>query len=238
MTPVWVFPAYPLLIAGPMAGVLVRNVSQPRALQIVISGVTLQGIGFMISAMVYSAFIYRLMTQKLPQEFVRPGMFVSVGPSGFTVSGLINMARSAEHALPADFMGDGKMTAFILQIMANWVGIWLWGLAVWFFLVSVGAHCSCFGHGKMQFAMTWYSFVFPNTALVIATLAVGKAFSSFAINVVGTVIGCALVPLWVFVFWMMVRAVLRRQILWPEKGEDRVEGGWTRRQTTVESSGR
>jgi tellurite resistance protein TehA-like permease len=127
MTPVWVFPAYPLLIAGPMAGVLVRNVSQPRALQIVISGVTLQGIGFMISAMVYSAFIYRLMTQKLPQEFVRPGMFVSVGPSGFTVSGLINMARSAEHALPADFMGDGKMTAFILQIMANWVGIWLWG---------------------------------------------------------------------------------------------------------------
>ncbi|KAH0537070.1 hypothetical protein FGG08_006111 [Glutinoglossum americanum] len=221
-----------------MAGVLAQNMSQPRALQIIIGGVTIQGIGFMISVMVYSAFIYRLMTQKLPQEFVRPGMFVSVGPSGFTVAGLINMAQSAGHALPDDFMGDGKMTAFILRIIANWVGIWLWGLAMWFFLVSVGAHYTCIGHDKMHFAMTWYSFIFPNTALTSATLAVGEVFSSHAINVVGTAIGCALVPLWFFVFWMMVRAVLNKQILWPDKGEDRVEGGWIRRQTTASSSGR
>ncbi len=45
--------------------------------------------GFMVSMMIYLAFIYRLMTQKLPQESTRPGMVVSVGPSGFTVTGVL-----------------------------------------------------------------------------------------------------------------------------------------------------
>jgi tellurite resistance protein TehA-like permease len=180
MTPIWIFPAYPLLIVGPMAGVLVPYISQKKALDIVVGGVALQGIGFMISVMVYSAYIYRLMTQKLPQESVRPSMFVSVGPSAFTVSGLITMAESASHALPSDFMGDGDMAAFVLKIIANWMGVWFWGyvypnsypqpsqhllcdsLAVWFFLVSVGAHYSCVRNREMQFAMTWYSFIFPN----------------------------------------------------------------------------
>ena len=127
MTPVWIFPAYPLLIIGPHAGVLSANLSPSRALDIIVGGFTIQGIGFMVSMMIYSAFIYRLMTQKLPKESLRPGMFVSVGPSGFTVTGVINMAQSAQKALPTDFMGDGPLTASILKVVANWMGLWLWG---------------------------------------------------------------------------------------------------------------
>jgi tellurite resistance protein TehA-like permease len=127
MTPVWIFPAYPLLLVGPLAAVLARNLSQQRSLEVVISGLTLQGTGFMVALMIYSAFIYRLMTQKLPQESLRPGMFVSVGPSAFTVSALINMAGSLDRALPDDFMGNGQLAGFVLKIMANWAGIWLWG---------------------------------------------------------------------------------------------------------------
>ena len=72
-------------------------------------------------------------------------------------------------------------------------------------------------------------------ALVTATLAVGKVFSSHAISVVGTVIGAVLVPLWFFVGWMMIRAVINKQLLWPDKGEDRVEGGWVRRETRMQN---
>src|SRR5581483_3823241 len=119
------------------------------------------------SLMIYSAFLYRLMTQKLPKENLRPGMFISVGPSGFTISGLILMGQQLPKTVPKDFMGlgMGELAGNVSMIMANWVGIWLWGLALWFFLVSVGAHFSCAAQGKMTFAMTWYSFVFPNTAL-------------------------------------------------------------------------
>ena len=74
--------------------------------------------------------------------------------------------------------------------------------------------------------MTWYSFVFPNAALVTATFAVGKAFSSKAIQVVGCVLTVLLIVVWMFVFVMMVRAIILKQILWPQKGEDKDEGGW------------
>jgi len=48
-------------------------------------------------------------------------------------------------------------------------GLWLWGLSIWFFLVSVGSlwkYVLPEHRDKMSFQMTWFSFVFPNTALV------------------------------------------------------------------------
>ena len=41
-------------------------------------------------------------------------------------------------------------------------------LALFFLLVSIGAHWNCIGHGKIPFAMTWYSFVFPQTGLTVS----------------------------------------------------------------------
>ena len=88
MTPIWIFPAYPLLICGPHAGILADHTEGTRSLAIIVGGWVFQGIGFLVSLMIYASFIYRLMTQKLPKESLRPGMFISVGPSGFTISGM------------------------------------------------------------------------------------------------------------------------------------------------------
>lgn len=165
MTPVWIFPAYPLLVIGPHAGVLASKTSGDDALDIIIGGFVFQGIGFLVSLMIYAAFIYRLMTQKLPQESLRPGMFISIGPSGFTIAGVVSMGQQLPRVVPKDFMGPGlgELTGRVSLIMANWMGLWLWGLAWWFFIVSVGAHWSTVRHGRGKFAMTFYSYVFPNT---------------------------------------------------------------------------
>lgn len=234
MTPVWIFPAYSLLIVGPHAGNLAPKVSSPTtALQIIFSGYIIQGVGFLVSLMIYSAFIYRLMTQKLPKESLRPGMFISVGPSGFTIAGIINMGQLLPGILSApayaDFMGKGlgKLVGDVATIGANFMGLWLWGLALWFFFVSVGAHWSCATRGRLDFGMTWYSFVFPNTALTTATFAVAKALDgNSVIRAVGCAMTVGLVMVWFFVFAMMIRAVTLKQILWPQKQEDRTEGGW------------
>jgi len=127
LTPVWIFPCYPLLVIAPHAAVLGNRVPGSRALDILIGGFTLQGVGFMVSLMVYAAFLYRLMTIKLPQDPLRPGMFVSVGPSGFTIAGIINMGQALPKSIPPDFMSVGPLAGTITMIMANWVGIWLWG---------------------------------------------------------------------------------------------------------------
>lgn len=179
--------------------------------------------------MIYAAFIYRLMTQKLPKESLRPGMFISVGPSGFTIAGIVTMGQTLPQVVPSDFMGEGngELAGRVGMIMANFMGLWLWGLALWFFFISVGAHWSCARRGKMDFAMTWYSFVFPNTALTTATFAIARALNgNQAIRYLGCAMTIALIMMWMFVVVMNVRAVVIHQVLWPEKQEDRTEGGW------------
>ena len=128
MTPIWIFPAYPMLIIGPHAGILSAKLDPTRSLRIIIGGTTIQGVGFLVSMMVYSAFIYRLMTQKLPKENIRPGMFVSVGPSCFTVAGIVNMAAQAKRSFPAHFMDmDGALAADVLRVVVDFAALWMWG---------------------------------------------------------------------------------------------------------------
>lgn len=74
--------------------------------------------------------------------------------------------------------------------------------------------------------MTWYSFIFPNTALITATFSIGEAFSCEPIQIVGCAAIFPLLLMYFFVCYMMVRAIVTRQILWPQKGEDRDEGGF------------
>ncbi|KAG8626715.1 hypothetical protein KVT40_005660 [Elsinoe batatas] len=227
MTPVWIFPAYPLLVVAPHAAVLAERLeNHEHALGVVVGGVALQGIGFMVSLMVYAAFLYRLMTNKLPQESLRPGMFISVGPSGFTVAGLVNLGQVVGRVSPEGFMGVGEIAGVVSMVVANWVGVWLWGLAVFFFVVSLGAHWSCVGSKRMGFAMTWYSFVFPNTGLTTGTFAVGSAFANKPVQILGCIFMVLIIIVWMFVFGAMIRAVYLKQILWPQKQEDKDEGRW------------
>lgn len=244
MTPIWIFPAYPMLIIGPHAGLLSAKLEPSRALPIIVGGTTIQGVGFLVSLMVYSAFIYRLMSQKLPKENIRPGMFVSVGPSAFTVAGIVNMAAQASRSFPDDFMGDGVLAANVMKIIVNFASLWLWGyvlitirpvtgsgltslsLALFFFFIASFAHLSAIGPGRMVFTMAWFSFVFPNTALITSTFAIGNAFSCKPILIIGCAMVIPLLLMYAFVVYMMVRAIILRHILWPQKGEDKDEGGF------------
>jgi tellurite resistance protein TehA-like permease len=99
-------------------------------------------------------------------------------------------------------------------------------LAIFFFFIAAFAHLTAIGNGQLHFSMTWYSFVFPNTALITATFAIGKAFSCEPIEILGLAMTVLLILTYLFVFYMMIRAVILRQVLWPQKGEDKDEGGF------------
>ena len=101
------------------------------------------------------------------------------------------------------------------------VGLWLWGLSLWFFLVSVGSLWKYVRpESKMPFQMTWWSFVFPNTALVTATLALSKALNSSGLRIFGCVMAACLILVWLLVFVTMIRCLWKRQLLWPKELEN------------------
>ena len=79
MTPIWIFPAYPLLIIGPHAGQLAARVRTPeKALDIIIGGFIVQGTGFLVSLTVYAAFVYRSNDTKVASR-INPARYVRFG---------------------------------------------------------------------------------------------------------------------------------------------------------------
>ncbi|KAK3989775.1 malic acid transport protein [Cladorrhinum sp. PSN332] len=227
MTPVWVFPAYPLLLSAPFGANIISAASKTgrladvNTIPIAIAALTVQGTGFLIAFMINAAFLYRLMTQKLPRDHQRPGVFISIGPSGFTAAGIVSLGTLTDQIFPTDFMGT-EYAAYILRLMAYMVGLWLWGLSIWFFLVSVGSlwkYLMPEKRSKFEFQMTWFSFVFPNTALVTATEGLGVAFDSDGLKVFGCVLAGCIVLVWVLVFTRMLRCLWARELLWPTPKE-------------------
>ncbi|RDL37993.1 Uncharacterized protein BP5553_05426 [Venustampulla echinocandica] len=154
MTPIWIFPAYPLLLLAPFAANLIQSLPDAAAaarinsVTIALGAVAIQGTGF---------------------------LFVSVGPSGFTVAGLVLLgSQLSSKIMPNGYMGNTD-APILLKLLSEVVGLWIWGLCLWFFIVSVGAHWRILlpnDSKTIRFDMTWFSFVFPNTALVTATLAI------------------------------------------------------------------
>lgn len=102
-------------------------------------------------------------------------MFISVGPSAFTAIGLVSMGEALEksHAFGQTFAGiDGRFAEAILRVMSIWFGVWLWGLAFWFCIVTIGAHISyiIMEERVMKFKLNWWSFIFPNCELFFPSL--------------------------------------------------------------------
>ncbi|KAJ6441931.1 c4-dicarboxylate transporter [Purpureocillium lavendulum] len=222
MTPTWVFPAYPLLLTAPFAATLIDSAETSshtlslNATAVALGAATTQGTGCLIAFMISAAFLYRLMTQKLPRDTQRPGVFMSIGPFGFTAAGIAQLGNQAKQIFPPDFLGS-EITVDIIRIVSLLVGLWLWGLAMWFFLVSVGSLWKYARSGSsLPFQMTWWSFVFPNTALVTATQVMGKIFQSKGLRLFGSIMTIVLIVVWVGVFVTMMRCLRTRKLLWPK----------------------
>ncbi|EGR52852.1 uncharacterized protein TRIREDRAFT_54391 [Trichoderma reesei QM6a] len=222
MTPTWVFPAYPLMLTAPFAGNLIAAASATGRIDVLyapavaLSAVATQGTGCLISLMISSAFIYRLMTQKLPRDFQRPGVFISIGPYAFTAASIAQLGSQANVILPSGFLGTVH-GADIIKVISILVALWLYGLSTWFFLVSVGSLWKYVRTGKgMPFQMTWWSFVFPNTALVSATEIMGTIFESRGLQLFGCAMTIALVIAWVSIFATMIVCIRQKKLLWPK----------------------
>ncbi|KAK0386468.1 hypothetical protein NLU13_6303 [Sarocladium strictum] len=244
MTPTWVFPAYPLLLTAPLASNLIES-AQKSGHELIIDraalafgAATTQGTGCLIAFMISAAFMYRLMTQKLPRDMQRPGVvsalqnhpatvhgrscrlypsqFISIGPFGFTAAGIAKLGSQADSIVPPNFL-DVPNAGSIIKIVSLLVALWLWGLSMWFFLVSVGSLWKYVRGGhSMPFQMTWWSFVFPNTALVTATEVMGRIFDSKGILLCGSVMTACLIVVWIIVFITMIYCLRTKKLLWPK----------------------
>ncbi|RMZ12895.1 hypothetical protein D0862_02515 [Hortaea werneckii] len=218
--PAWIFPIYPLLVVGPMAANFIGSQPHGAAYPMWVGAVMLQGVAWTVALMMYCIYTQRLMVSSLPAPPTRPGMYVSVGPAGYTSAALIQLGRKAPSILPPNVFGlstdsDGNIVR-ALGIMA---GIFIVIFAFWFFCISTVAVIA--GLRRMSFTLNWWAFVFPNAGLTLAAIQVGAVFSSPGINGVCSALTILIVIMWFVCAIATIRAVWRGEVPWPGKAEDK-----------------
>lgn len=218
MTPAWILPIFPAMLTGTLASSIMSSQSPEHRMPMLVAGVTYQGLGWIVATLVYPLYLGRLMEDGLPAPAMRPGMFIAVGPAGYTTVAIIGMAN----AIPTEYgyFAQHPMAAQVLQILSVWIGIWIWCLGFWFFAFSIIAVLGPALQWKLKFSLTWWAMVFPNVGFTLATATIGEQLQSEGIKWVSSAMTILLVATWFIVIYAQCSAVIRKKILWPGRDED------------------
>lgn len=217
--PAWILPAYPFLVSGPLAAQIAKT--QPdttAALQIIVAGISGQGLGWVLSLLMYSVYFTRLIRSDIPNPSLRPGMYVSVGPAAYTAAGLLALGQQAHLQMPKGYMGITSLdVGDVWLAVALPATLFLWMVAIWFSGVTT-LQVACDAR-RMGFTLQWWAFVFPNAGLAMATIQIGKALDSDGVNGVAAGLTVLLVCFWLLCAAMHARAVWRHDLLHPGKDQ-------------------
>lgn len=227
ITPAWVLPIFPVMLIGTLAGSFSKTQPPDSALAIICAGLAAQGLGLLVSFFFFSSYLSRLMVFGLPAQ--RAGMFIAVGPPSFTGAAVISMASDIPRVfsqlsgdritiLTGTTGGTATTLASGVKLASIWLGVFLWGLGFWFF-VSAIAGCVA-GMQDKRFHLSWWSVVFPNVGFTIASIKIGAGLGSEGVLWMGSGMTVLLVLAWAFIGYRCVRAVVRREIVWPGHDED------------------
>ncbi|KAJ2894352.1 C4-dicarboxylate transporter/malic acid transporter [Zalerion maritima] len=226
MTPAWILPIFPVMLAGTLAGFFSPSQPAGHALAILAAGAAAQGLGMLVSVFFYGTYLTRLMAHGLPD--LRPGMFIAVGPPSFTAAALVSMGGDIPRVLSATSteavpvvaaleLSQPELLGEAFRLVCLGSAVFLWGLSFWFCALSLAG---LYGMPDAKFHLSWWSFVFPNVGFTIATLRIGEAAGSDGVEWLGIVMAAILTVVWMGVGGLTVKAVGRREIAWPGRDED------------------
>lgn len=147
--------------------------------------------------------------------------------TGYTAQGIVNLSLNARDVIPSGFLNIPSLNvADLFRAVGVPIGIFLWGVGFWFFMVATLSILS--GVRQMQFTLNCWAYVFPNVGLTLAVIAIGNALESNGIRGVASGMSIILVGTWFLVAAANCRAVWNGKVMWPGKDED--GGDVTRRE--------
>ena len=122
--------------------------------------------------------------------------------------------------LVSDLTGTGDVATLAagIRVVAVVSAVFLWGLSFWFFTSAMVAVVA--GMPDRKFHLSWWSFVFPNVGFTISLIRIGNAVGSQGVLWMGSAMAAVLFVAWAFIGFRCVRAVHKREIVWPGHDED------------------
>ncbi|ROV97411.1 hypothetical protein VMCG_06942 [Cytospora schulzeri] len=227
MTPGWILPIFPIMLAGTIAAADSQTQEPKQALMMVAAGTAAQGLGFLFSVFFYGIYMNRLVTHGLPSH--RPAMFIAVGPPSFTCLAIIGMASDVPRIFASQVpliegMPNPEVLAYGVKLASIYLALFMWGLSFWFFASAVCSNIlgavSMRNTPDRKFRLNWWSFVFPNVGFCISTIRIGLVMGNEGMLWFGSALTILLVICWLFVLFRCVWGVMKREIVWPGHDED------------------
>jgi tellurite resistance protein TehA-like permease len=214
------------MLTGTIASVGAPFQPMNQKITMIMCGLLAQGLGMMVSILMYSSYFRRSIQYGLPSPQSRPAMFIAVGPPAFTALAIIGLSN----AWPVNETnyfggGDGAVARQILLTLSTVSAVFIWGLSLWFFCISVIANLLVSvpfvpREKAIHFGLNWWAYVFPNVGFTIATIQIGKQLNSQGIKWVGSAMTILLIMMYLFVLVHHFLAIRNRVILWPGRDED------------------
>ena len=218
MTPAWDLPIFPFMLCGTIASSGAALQPSYQAVPMIVAGLLAQGLGFLVSILMYASYVRRMIQYGFPSPNSRPGMFIAVGPPSFTALAIMGMASAFPSEVYTYWGGNPQTTEQVLKILATCTAVFIWSLSLWFFCISVVANLVV--AKELTFHLSWWAYVFPNVGFTIAIITIGKQLQSQGVMWVGSVMTILLVIMYLFTLANHVKAVWKKEILCYGKDED------------------
>lgn len=219
MSPPMFLMIYNAMLTGTVASSIAASQPLSQRMAIIVAGIAFQGLGWILCLLFLPFFVNNMLVNGLGPESQRPGLFLSVGSSGYTIVALIGCAK----AIPD---GDGYFAKHptaseTLNVMALWIGIFLWLFTFWLFAIALVAHspimiskcCNSRPHPQMRFTLPWWALIFPNVGFTIATIYIGEELESDAIAWIATVMTALVFAAWLMDLFLHLKSIFQRRIM-------------------------
>jgi C4-dicarboxylate transporter/malic acid transport protein len=196
-------------IVVPLLGgfIVVRYLSfnYTTALFIAIIDLVFYGIGFMLFIFIGAVVFGRFINHKLPHAQVSPTFWIILGPIGI---GVVSLFINADSLQSLGILSDTTS----LKIL----GTILWGFGFWAFLQTLMLTIKYWKEDEgIPFSMSWWAYIFPFAAYVLATFKISVFLKSQIIYWYGILLLISLFIMWLIVLIKTILSI--EKLLLPVK---------------------
>ena len=219
MSPPMFLMVFNAMLTGTVASAIAVDQPLSQRMAIIVAGIAFQGLGWILCLFFLPLFVGNMLISGLGPANQRPGLFISVGSSGYTIVALIGCAR----AIPDEYGYFAKhpTASETLNVMALWISIFLWLFTFWLFAIALVAQlpviisicCNNMSQPQMTFTLSWWAIIFPNVGFIIATIYIGEELESNAIAWVATVMTALVFAAWLMDLFLHLKSIFQRRIM-------------------------
>ena len=170
----------------------------------VVGGLIFTGLGFFLFMFMMATIFVRYLFHQLPPAQLLPTFWIGLAPTSI----LTIISLKSVPALAGYFETPETVTQ-VLTFFSKTLGIGLWGFAFFWLLLSIWFTLAYTRKSALDFALSWWAFIFPLGAFTVAT---GVLYTSIQLN---------------FFLWVGIAALAGFLLLWGVVFMRTLQGTWS-----------